>query len=558
MCIRDRFEIKESSFTRKRFGFSPDEANPFIKRDPDYCILCGRCVRICKAQNTNVLDFMGRGVGSKVTTAADKPLQESGCTFCGSCIDVCPVNALLEADRWRKGREWEYEKENTVCLLCGGACSITVSRLNNRIMKINAGAPEGLTERFICAYGRFGYDSTESHERLTAPLIREDGQLREATWQEALDAVSKAIKKAGREAGFITTGSITNEDALTIKNFVTKVAKSKNLDSTVSLYGDKDSLISSGVDIEEADLLVVVGLNPCQWTRALASIDAIIRKKVSAGTKLIVINSEEIPLSSIATISLKGDEAEILRSIAKALIDKGLSKDSSLIKAVQDATVSEATEKAATLIAESKTPLILSAPGLYKASANLELIKGKSVSVTLEANAKGVVMMGIIPSGKNIKEMASGGLKLLYVMGEVPLNKRPDVETLIYQGTYMTELARNADIVLPVASYLEQEGSIVDYLGRIRKLQKTVEPSEGIKTHREILKEIAKTMKVTLTLPRATEVKNLIKLPKKVKLSPFKKKEGYDIDARRFIESLNAPVIKGSRLLWLKETGVMV
>ena len=106
------FELKESTFTRKKFGFSIDEGNPFIKRDPDYCILCGKCVRVCRHQGTNVLDFMGRGVGAKVITATDKPLQESSCTFCGSCVDACPVNALLEADRWRKGREWEYEKQD--------------------------------------------------------------------------------------------------------------------------------------------------------------------------------------------------------------------------------------------------------------------------------------------------------------------------------------------------------------------------------------------------------------------------------------------------------------
>lgn len=551
------FEIKESSFTRKRFGFSPDEANPFIKRDPDYCILCGRCVRICKAQGTNVLDFMGRGVGAKVTTAADRPLQESGCTFCGSCIDVCPVNAILEADRWRKGREWDYEREGSVCLLCGGACSITVSRLNNRIMKINAGLPEGLAERYICAYGRFGYDSIESHERLRMPMIRENGKLREATWQEAFEAVAKALKKAGKDSGFITTGSITNEDALTIKNFVSKVAKSKNLDSTVSLYGDRESLISSQAEIEGADLLIVVDLNPSQWTRALAFLDAIIRKKVNAGAKLVVINSEDIPLSSIATVSIKADEAEALRAIAKALIEKGLSKESALEKLVGDAAVSEEAQKAARLIADSSSPLILSSPRLYNASANLELIKGKAASVPLEANAKGVVLMGITPSGKTIKEMAGGGAKLLYVIGDVPLQKRPDVDVLIYQGSYMTDLAQSADIVLPVATYLEQDGTIVDYLGRLRNLNRVIE-AEDLKTHREALKDLAKTMKVALQLPKSTEIKKLVKLPKKIKPSPFKKKEGYDIDARRFIESLNTPVIKGSRLLWLKEAGVVV
>src|SRR5512132_3522684 len=73
------FELKESSFTRKKFGYPVDTANPFIKRDPDYCVLCARCVRTCKSQGTNVLEFSGRGVGAKVATAQDKPLQDSGC-----------------------------------------------------------------------------------------------------------------------------------------------------------------------------------------------------------------------------------------------------------------------------------------------------------------------------------------------------------------------------------------------------------------------------------------------------------------------------------------------
>jgi len=84
------FEIKESSFTRKKFGYPTDEANPFIKRDPEYCVLCSRCIRVCKAQGTNVLEFSGRGVGAKVVTANDAPLQDSTCTFCGNCVDACP------------------------------------------------------------------------------------------------------------------------------------------------------------------------------------------------------------------------------------------------------------------------------------------------------------------------------------------------------------------------------------------------------------------------------------------------------------------------------------
>jgi len=169
------FEIKESNFTRKKFGYPTDEANPFIKRDPEYCVLCSRCIRICKAQGTNVLEFSGRGVGAKVVTANDTPLQDSTCTFCGNCIDVCPVNAILESDRWRKGREWEYEKIDSVCLSCGNGCSISVSRKDGEVVKINSGAPEGAAERFLCAVGKCGFDSMSGDRRVTVPMKRVNG-----------------------------------------------------------------------------------------------------------------------------------------------------------------------------------------------------------------------------------------------------------------------------------------------------------------------------------------------------------------------------------------------
>jgi NADH dehydrogenase/NADH:ubiquinone oxidoreductase subunit G len=176
------YELKGTSFIKKKMGYPIDQINPFIRRDPDYCILCGRCVRVCKEQGTNVLDFIGRGINAEIGTAYNKSLRESGCTFCGSCIDACPVNALPEADRWRKGREWEYKKIQSVCLLCGNGCDILVSVKDGNIQKINTGEKPGSAKKYICAYGRFGYDYIEERTKLTKPLKRVDGELRETTW----------------------------------------------------------------------------------------------------------------------------------------------------------------------------------------------------------------------------------------------------------------------------------------------------------------------------------------------------------------------------------------
>lgn len=550
------FELKESSFTRKKFGFAIDEANPFIKRDPDYCVLCGRCVRVCKDQGTNVLEFMGRGVGSKVVTANDKPLQESGCTFCGSCVDACPVNALLEAERWRKGREWEYDRINSVCLLCGNGCDITVSTKDGHVMKINAGAAEGSPEKYICAYGRFGFDCIEADNRVTAPMKRVNGELKETTWKDAVETVADALKKADKNSGFISTAGILNEDALTLKRFASDVVKTKNVDTTASLYGSADTLISGGAKLDSADLFVLVDLNPSQWERVLPALDAVVRRRVNAGAKLIVINSSEPKISSVATVTLIENEPSALMSLTKALIDKGLSGDEKLASAVASAAVSEAVEKAAALYAEAKNPVILSSPAMYPASANIALLKGTAVSVPVESNAKGVVMMGLAAEGKSYKDMTSGGTGILYAIGEVPLNTRPKTDFLVVQNSHMTELAKQADVVLPSAAFLEAEGTMVDYNGRLKYVAKAVEPAGDAKSHREIFVDIAKAMGSDMKEAKESETKKLAKVKVKPVFSPFERKEGLDVKVDEMIESVNASVISGSRLLWLKEAAV--
>jgi len=549
------FEIKESSFTRKKFGYPVDEANPFIKRDPDYCILCGRCVRVCKEQGTNVLDFMGRGVGAKVTTAMDKPLQEAGCTFCGSCIDACPVNAILEADRWRKGREWEYTKTKSVCLFCGNGCDILVSTKDNNIIKINSGASEGSVERYICAIGRFGFDSLTSDIRLTTPLKRVVDELKETTWKDALKIVAERLKKSGENTGIISTAGILNQDAFVLSKLASDVIKTKNVDTTVTLYSDVESMkYSDSADIEAVDLIMLVGLNPSQWTRTLPALDALVRKKVARGARLIVISSSESEITHVATINIKGDEVEALTQIAKALILKGIKADKEMESALSDVNPREEATRIAELFTESKTSVIFTSPPLFKASKNLSLlIKTRVVAVPLEANARGVVAMGLITEGKTYKEMTTGGVDVLYSVGEIPLSRRPDVNFLVVQTSYLTELAKQADIVLPSATFLESKGTIIDYLGRVKNLTRTIEPARSVKQHKDIFIELSKVIGNPLKDSTAS-IKSAFEVNTNQKFSPFEKNPELNIDSSHLLEYLNFSVIQGSRLLWFKET----
>ncbi len=548
------YEVKGTSFTRKKMGYPIDQVNPFIRWDPVYCILCGRCVRVCNEQGTNVIGIIGRGIQAEIGTAYNKPLRLSGCTFCGSCIDACPVNALPEADRWRKGREWEYEKIQSVCLLCGGGCNILVSVKDGGIQKINAGEKPGSAKKYICAYGRFGYDYIDSESRLSAPLKRLNGELKETTWKDALNIVAAKLKEAGGNTGFISVAGIPNEDALSLKRFAKQVVKTKHFDTTMSLYSDASSLRDSqSALITDSDLIILVGLNPSQWNRVLPALDASIRKRVHRGGKLIVINSSDTRIEEVATLSLKGDEPSILKGIAKVLLDRGLKADTKLEPFVKDAKITEAIEKAADLIIKVNDPLIFTSPSLFEASADIALIKGKVIAVGLESNARGMALIGLTTEGKTYNEIVNNGMKVLYAIGELPLGKRPDADFLIVQNSHLSELAKQADIVLPSTTYLESTGTMVDYLGRFKHIRQVIMPYGVSKNHRDIFITLSKIMGTPIKRPTEAEVKKATKVTPKLTVSPFVKKEGVELSQQEFIEAINTSILQGRRLSWLKK-----
>lgn len=550
------FEIKESSLTRKSFGYPVDEANPFIKRDPDYCVLCGRCVRVCKEQGTDVLEFMGRGVGAKVATAQDKPLQESQCTFCGSCVDACPVNALLEADRWRKGREWEYDKTKSVCLSCGSGCDITVSSNEGSIIKINSGAEDGSVENYICAIGRFGFESASSDVRVTSPMKKVNGKHEAITWKEAIDTVSDKLKSAASNTGIISTAGILNQDAFVLSKLASDAIKTKNIDSTVSLYADADSMNHSDtIDLDSADVIIAAGLNTSQQDRVLPAVDAAVRKRAARGAKLVVLNEADTAMASAAAVSIKGDEAASLAQLAKSLIDKGSKAGEDLQDAVSGVSVSEDAAKAAEIIAGAGSAVVLCSPSLFNAARNLSLLGNvKVAAVPYEANARGVIAMGLTTEGKTYKEMTSGRVDVLYAVGEVPVSGKPDAGFIVAQTSYMNGLAKEADIVLPASSYLESEGTITNYLGKVKDVNKCVDNAGDSKQHKDIVIELSKAMGSPVS---DAEIKSAHEVSEPA-FSPFEKKQGLDTDPADLIQSVNECALTYSKLVWLKEAKASV
>jgi predicted molibdopterin-dependent oxidoreductase YjgC len=237
----------ELGIERPRFaatvpGYGVEDQNPMIIRDMDRCISCGRCVRACNEVQVNrVLDFSYRGQHSTVGPAFGRTYEDSECVFCGECVSVCPVGALVEKQGRFKGRAWEFEKVRTTCSYCGVGCQIVLNVKNGKVVKVTSDYDLGEPNQgSLCVKGRFGHDFIHHPERLTKPLIRRDGKFWEVPWDEALDYTAKRLKEIrdrnGPDSiGVFTSARCTNEENYLLQKFTRSVIGTNNVDHCARL-----------------------------------------------------------------------------------------------------------------------------------------------------------------------------------------------------------------------------------------------------------------------------------------------------------------------------------
>ncbi|MFA7468798.1 MAG: 2Fe-2S iron-sulfur cluster-binding protein [Desulfotomaculaceae bacterium] len=190
-----RYGVKESGFTGERKEYPLDDSNPYIIRDANKCILCGRCVRTCNAiPERSVIDFGYRGFNTKIVTAMDTPLGESECVYCGRCVTVCPVGALTWKPLAGKGRVWEIDRQEVTCTFCDSGCTFEVLSKNGTNIGVIPKAPGH--GRPLCLKGRLGLE-LKFLDHPPDPQLKKDGAFVGVSWGEALgleDILSKLDK----------------------------------------------------------------------------------------------------------------------------------------------------------------------------------------------------------------------------------------------------------------------------------------------------------------------------------------------------------------------------
>ena len=231
------YEVKPGLYEGERWDKPIREDNPFITYEPNKCILCGRCTRICNdVVKAGTIELTGRGFHAMPDTAFGKPRSLKNCEFCGQCVSTCPTGALTDRKGRGKGRSHDVTKVKTTCSYCGTGCNLYLHVKKNQVIKVSSDYEAPVNQGNLCIKGRYGYDFIHSPERLKTPLIKKDGVFHEATWDEALtlvaDKFKELIDKYGPEkVGGFSSSRCTNEENYLLAKWVRCAVKSNNVDN---------------------------------------------------------------------------------------------------------------------------------------------------------------------------------------------------------------------------------------------------------------------------------------------------------------------------------------
>jgi predicted molibdopterin-dependent oxidoreductase YjgC len=226
------YNLRENRFWGQRRQYSDHDANPFVAREMEKCILCGKCVRVCsEVQGLGAIDIANRGFNAKVCPPFEKDLE---CEFCGQCISVCPTGALTGKGWTGLGRQKDIKEVVTVCPYCGCGCNITLHTSRDRIIRVSS-KPDTINEGWLCPKGRFGYEFTSSPDRLKNPLIKREGKFEEVSWDEALEYAGRKLReikeKHGPDAiGGLSSARCTNEENYLFQKLMRAAVGTNNVD----------------------------------------------------------------------------------------------------------------------------------------------------------------------------------------------------------------------------------------------------------------------------------------------------------------------------------------
>ena len=571
------FEDKENYLER--------QISPFIYNDPQRCVVCKRCTRVCEEwMDEFAITTLNRG--SHTIISSFNGWVE--CSDCGNCVDVCPTGTLLHVPYKYIARPWDLKQTATICNFCSDGCSILAGTRSEKLIRAVARDGRGRTagginHDFLCALGRYTVDFVHSRERIDRPMVRRGEHLIPTTWDEALNHVAQRLSEikaqsGGDAIGVISAARLLNEDQFALKRFATEVLGTRHAD----FYRDDDEIdlasffkygsptIATQAHIQNADTILLIGSDPNEENPLTAfSIRWAVRQKAA---RFFVVNSMPSRLERQAQVSVRvregsegavvqalldeakvaeaaeamGAKADDLRAIRRGILESdrvvvifGDELRGAALEALPLLEQALATPNAEVADAAKKAHIdalqrqVRSSNSTNKPSINENpytyIVERPTLEVGVEpartetkfsfvplarySNSMGAWQMGMasaIAGGMSAQAMinsAGGGIKALVIAGEDVIGKangdapivRSQLEKLdflVVQEMFLTETAQLADVVFPVTSFAEAQGTQVNNGSQVQFVRRTIPPVGQARPDWMVANQLAKLMGV--------------------------------------------------------------
>src|SRR5579863_4166047 len=537
-----KYGAAESKFIDLKNHRDEQQWSPVVFFDRPRCILCYRCIRACgEGMDVWALGVQNRGVSSVIAPNKEDHLE---CEECGMCIDICPVGALTSGAYRYKTRPWEMKHVGTVCTHCGDGCKTTLGvRRSDTGMEIVRGDnrdKSGTNGDFLCMRGRYAFDFANHQDRLTQPLIRNNGKLTPATWEDAFELVGNKFSEirdrdGGQVIGVVGSTRTTNEENYLLQKFSRVVLKTNNIDhhrtadfpAFAAALAGKPEATASMRDIFNAPATLLIGNDPTEQHPLLAWQ---IRNNVRLHrARLYVVNSQAIKLRRQAASFLQilpGNEGKVAAFLAgdDSVLDTLLTGKTSREGWIAFREKLRGEQNLFTIFgSEIRGNDIRS---LVKFGSSIP--GAKFVCLGDYANSRGAADMGLYPDllpgyhrvadtgrfheewggvpgapGLTLPQMVesakNGQLKALYVVGANPVEQFGidpftfSESFVVVQDMFLTETAVIADVVLPAANAYEKSGTFTNTCGDLQLVKKAGEVT-GTKSDFEMIVRIAGAM----------------------------------------------------------------
>lgn len=452
--------------------------------DRDACVLCMRCVNVCRdVAGCDAIDVVARGNNAHI-----EPVEEPlNCDFCGMCVDSCPVGAIKDKPFTDSLKVWELEYINTTCSFCPVGCKINYGVHQNQIHRTRLSCGT-----FICSKGRYGFKFLDIDKRIKSPLVKKNGSFVKTDWHDAMDKIYHGLTEYGVENSLIIAGGwLSNEELFSYKALADKTGMKFITEAEVYFgrfarffkekFGHYES-VGTLSEVESSDVIFVIGADFARENVGVKwSVIKAIRKN---NAKVITIGLQRYDYEERTFLSLIADYADFAGEFEKIK-----SSDKNIYTALRKQISSNAKisiiagneyfcgEKQlesilsfADYIGRDKLRAFILTYDKYNYAGSL-YAGGLTIDEAVSAAPKAVFALAVNPSaGKNEE--------LMHLIENAEFYATPDM--------FLTGTVNNADVVLPVKSVLETDGTAVSMDGRLLRMKMVVQSPVNSKSNLEI------------------------------------------------------------------------